>query len=106
MFRFCLTSSSFTAFHVANAAPSCVSYDSATNTIFITYDANFTDVRHQIVGSSVSEPQGGGSYILNARIVVKDGATFSMSSSELRWLKISGQNSITVYGKIMFDGIR
>jgi poly(beta-D-mannuronate) C5 epimerase len=105
-FGFIVTSSSFTTFHVANAAPSCVSYDSATNTIFITCDANFTDVRRQTVSSSVLKPQGGGSYILNAAIVVKDGATFSMSSSELIWLKISGQNSITVYGKIMFDGVK
>jgi mannuronan 5-epimerase len=103
---FVVTSSSFTTFHVANAAPSCVSYDSAANTIFITCDANFTDVRRQTVGSSVLKPQGGGSYVLNAKIVVNDGATFSMSSSELKWLKISGQNSITVYGKIMFDGVK
>jgi parallel beta-helix repeat protein len=29
-----------------------------------------------------------------------------MSSSELKWLKISGQNSITVEGKVMFDGVK
>jgi parallel beta-helix repeat protein len=95
-----------TFFQVANAAPACVSYDGATNTIFISCDANFTDIKRQIVGSSVLKSQGGGSYILNAKIVVKDGATFSMSSSELKWLKISGQNSITVYGKIMIDGVK
>jgi poly(beta-D-mannuronate) C5 epimerase len=105
-FGFVVTSSSFTTFRTANAAPSCVSYDSATNTIFISCDANFTDVRRQIVGSSLLKPQGGGSYLLNAEIIVNDGATFSMSSSELKWLKISGQNSITVYGKIMFDGVK
>jgi parallel beta-helix repeat protein len=104
-FGFVVTSSS-TTFRTANAAPSCVSYDSATNTISITCEANFTDVRRKIVGSSVLIPQWGGSYILNAKIVVNDGATFSMSQSELKWLKISGQNSITIYGKIMFDGIR
>jgi mannuronan 5-epimerase len=107
MVCFAFVGISFTTFHVANAAaPSCVSYDSAANTIFITCDANFTDVRHQIPGSSILKPQGGGSYVLNAKIVVNDGATFSMSSSELKWLKISGQNSITVYGKIMFDGVK
>jgi mannuronan 5-epimerase len=106
-FGFIVITSFITFFQVANAAPACVSYDRATNTIFITCDANFTDVRRKIVGSSVLIPQGGsGSYILNAKIVVNDGATFSMSSSELKWLKISGQNSITVYGKIMFNGIR
>lgn len=103
---FAVTLSSFTTFRIANAAPSCVSYEVATNTISISCDANFTDVRRQTVGSSVLKPQGGSSYILNAKIVVNDGATFSMSSSELRWLKISGQNSITVYGKIMFDGVK
>ena len=97
---------SFTTFLAADAAPLCVSYDSAKSTIIITCDASFTDVRHQIVGSSVLIPEGSGSYILNAKIVVKDGATFSMSSSQLKWLKISGQNSITVYGKLMFDGVK
>jgi parallel beta-helix repeat protein len=29
-----------------------------------------------------------------------------MSSSALKWLKISDQNSITVYGKIMIDGVK
>jgi hypothetical protein len=77
-FGFVVTSSS-TTFRTANAAPSCVSYDSATNTISITCEANFTDVRRKIVGSSVLIPQWGGSYILNAKIVVNDGATFSMS---------------------------
>jgi mannuronan 5-epimerase len=97
---------SLTTFQAANALTSCVSYDSATNTIFITCDAHFADVRHQITGSSILESQGSGNFILNAKIIVNDGATFSMSSSELRWLKISGQNSITVHGKIMFDGVK
>jgi poly(beta-D-mannuronate) C5 epimerase len=95
-----------TTFRAANAAASCVSYDITTNTIFITCDANFTDVRSQIIGSSILGLQGSGNYILNAKIIVNDGATFNMSSSELKWLKISGQNSITVYGKIMFDGVK
>src|SRR5918992_872196 len=106
MICYAFVGTSFATFWTPNAAPSCVSYDSATNTIFITCDANFTDVRLQITGSSALESQGSGNYILNAKIVVNDGAAFSMSSSELRWLKISDQNSITVYGKIMFDGVK
>ena len=95
-----------TTFQAANATPSCVSYDSATNTIFITCDANFTDVRSQITGNSTLTSQGSGNFILNAKIIVNDGATFNMSSSELKWLKISDQNSITVFGKIMIDGVK
>jgi hypothetical protein len=107
MICFGLVGTSFTTtFDAANAAPSCVSYDGATNTIFINCDAHFADVRLQITGSSALESQGSGNYILNAKIVVNDGATFNMSSSELNWLKISGQNSITVDGKIMFDGVK
>lgn len=96
----------FLTFHAVDAAPSCVSYDSATNTIHITCDANFTDINRKITGSNVLKSQGGGSYILNAKIVVNNGATLSMSLSELKWLKISDQNSITVYGKIMIDGVK
>jgi mannuronan 5-epimerase len=106
MMCFAFVGTSFTPFHAANAVASCVSYDSATNTIFITCDAHFADVKRQIPGSSVLKSQGTGNYILNAKIIVNDGATFSMSSSELKWLKISGQNSITVYGKIIFDGVK
>ena len=108
MICFGLVSTSFTTtYQAANAsAAACVSYENTTNTILITCDANFTDVRRQIIDSSILESQGSGNYILNAKIVVNDGATFSMSSSELEWLKISGQNSITVDGKIMFDGIK
>jgi mannuronan 5-epimerase len=107
MICFGFVGTSFTiTFQAANAAPSCVSYDSTTNTIFITCDANFTDVRSQITGNSTLTSQGSGNFILNAKIIVNDGATFNMSSSELKWLKISGQNSITVFGKIMFDGVK
>ena len=95
-----------TTFQASNATPTCVSYDSATNTIFITCDANFTDVRSQITGNSTLTSQGSGNFILNAKIIVNDGATFNMSSSELKWLKISDQNSITVFGKIMIDGVK
>jgi mannuronan 5-epimerase len=106
MICFGFVGTSFTTFRAANAVTSCVSYDSATNTIFITCDAHFADVKRQITGSSILKSQGSGNYILNAKIIVNDGVTFSMSSSELKWLKISGQNSITVYGKIMFDGVK
>lgn len=97
--------SSFT-FQAANAAPLCVSYDRATNTIYITCDADFTDLKRQITGGNVLKSQGGSTYILNAKVIVNDGSTFSMSSSAIKWLKISDQNSITVYGKIMFDGVK
>ncbi len=103
---FGLVGSSLSTFRAANEVTSCVSYDSATNTIFITCDAHFADVKRQLPGSSVLKSQGSGDYVLNAKIIVNNGANFSMSSSELKWLKISGQNSITVNGKITFDGIK
>ena len=106
MICFGFVGTSFTTFRAENAVTSCVLYDSATNTIFITCDAHFADVKRQIPSGSVVKSQGSGNYVLNAKIIVNDGATFSMSSSELRWLKISGQNSITVYGKITFDGVK
>jgi hypothetical protein len=105
MICFAFIGTSFTTFRTANAVTPCVSYDNATNTIFITCDAHFADVERQITVSSVLRSQGSGNYILNAKIIVNDGATFNMSSSELKWLKISGQNSITVDGKIMFEDV-
>src|ERR671932_69680 len=91
MLSFGLVGSSLSTFRAANEVTSCVSYDSATNTIFITCDAHFADVKRQLPGSSVLKSQGSGDYVLNAKIIVNNGANFSMSSSELKWLKISGQ---------------
>ena len=94
---------------------SCISLDSESKRIFITCDATFTDVKKEITDESILKSEGGGvsggsgNYILNASIIVNNSATtFSMSSSELKWLKIVGPNSISVYGgaKINFDGIK
>ena len=53
MICFAFVGTSFTIFRAADAAPSCVSYDSAKSTIFITCDAHFADVKRLIPGSSV-----------------------------------------------------
>jgi hypothetical protein len=95
------------------ATSSCVSLDNESKRIFITCDATFADVKKEITDKSILKSEGGvsgnsGSYILDATIIVNNSATtFSMSSSELKWLKIVGPNSISVYGgKLNIDGIK
>ena len=98
---------------------SCISLDSESKRILITCDATFTDVKKEITDKSLLKSEGtgvgggsdsgnSGNYILDATIIVNNSATtFSMSSSELKWLKIVGPNSIAVYGgKINFDGVK
>src|SRR5919199_2296857 len=94
---------------------SCISLDSESKRIFITCDATFSDVKKEITDKAILKSEGGisgsgnsGNYILDATIIVNNSATtFSMSSSELKWLKIVGPNSISVYGgKINIDGIK
>jgi nitrous oxidase accessory protein NosD len=106
----------------SSSSSSCVSLDSESKRILITCDATFSDVKKKITDKSILKPEGGGrssssrgnsgnsgnNYILDATIIVNDTATFSISSSELKWLKIVGPNSIAVYegAKINIDGIK
>jgi len=59
-----------------------------------------------ITDPSLLEYDGNDNYILNANIRVNDGATFSMCSCHISWLKILGQNHMMVYGRMEFEGIK
>jgi parallel beta-helix repeat protein len=73
----------------------------------ISCDSTFEDVKNTITDQSLLEHEGDDVYVLNANIRVDDGATLGMCSCDhIRWLKIAGENNITIYGKIEVDGIQ
>jgi len=111
LFMTTLTSIQQVQFSDAGTA-SCVNYQREVNTIMISCDASFQDIVQSINQPSIldQEAEQNGQYILNANLVVSDGVTFQMTSSNgssgLRYLKLAGTNGIIVYGKILIDGVK
>jgi len=99
----------YTQQHTAEAGEGeCIDYESSDNTISINCNSSFLDVVQTINDSDIIENVGNGEYILNANLEVADGITFAMTSNQdgLIYLKIAGENGITVYGKILIDGVK
>src|SRR5829696_5578916 len=85
----------------------CIDYDQSENTISINCNASFLDVVQTINDPDIIENLGTGEYLLNANLEVADDVTFEMSSNGdgLQYLKITGENGIIVYGKILINGV-
>jgi len=99
----------FPLFNTAEAGEgNCIDYDGSDNTITINCNASFLDVVQTLNDPDVLENLGNGEYLLNANLEVADGITFAMTSNQdgLIYLKIAGENGITVYGKILIDGVK
>lgn len=101
-----LVSLSQTMISSASTSATCVSHDSETNTIVISCDATFDDVSSAITDTSILRHEGDDDYVLDADVLVTDGSTFGMCSCDIRWLKILGDNHMTVEGRIEFEGIK
>ena len=86
----------------------CIDYDQSENTISINCNASFLDVVQTINDPDIIENLGTGEYLLNANLEVADDVTFEMSSNgdSLQYLKITGENGIIVYGKILINGVK
>jgi parallel beta-helix repeat protein len=86
----------------------CIDYDQSENTISINCNASFLDIVQTINDPDIIENLGTGEYLLNANLEVADDVTFEMSSNGdgLQYLKITGENGIIVYGKILINGVK
>ena len=99
-------------FHYFNAAEAgegeCIEYDEGENTITVNCNASLLDVVQSVNEPDILENSGTGEYVLNANLEVADGITFEMTSNDdgLLYLKISGENGIIVYGKIVINGVK
>jgi mannuronan 5-epimerase len=99
----------YTQPHTAEAGEGeCIDYESLDNTISINCNSSFLDVVQTLNDPDVLENLGNGEYLLNANLEVADGITFEMNSNQdgLLYLKIAGDKGITVYGKILIDGVK
>src|SRR5215208_684792 len=95
----------FTAY--AGEGGACIDHDQSENAIIITCNASFSEVANTINDPAVLEQLGdGGEYLLKASLQVDDGATLSIGPNDITWLKITGTNGITVYGKIQIVGVK
>src|SRR5215212_6825113 len=95
----------FTAY--AGEGGACIDYDQSENAIIITCNASFREVANTINDPAVLEQLGdGGEYLLKASLQVDDGATLLIGPNDITWLKITGTNGITVYGKIQIVGVK
>src|SRR5215208_4576117 len=95
----------FTAY--AGEGGACIDHDQSENAIIITCNASFSEVANTINDPAVLEQLGdGGEYLLKASLQVDDGATLSIGPNDITWLKITGTNGITVYGKIHIVGVK
>src|SRR5919108_3974440 len=99
----------FTAEAGTEEEDDCIDYDSSENTITVDCDyASFLDVIQTINDSDILENVENGEYILKANLEVDEDATFQMNSNQdgLLYLKIAGENGITVEGRILIDGVK
>jgi len=83
----------------------CVSYNSSTRTINITCDTTFDHIDDH-TSDSVLDYLGRGQYLLKANIVVNDGDRLTIDSSDVTWIKITGDYGIRVYGYLDIDGVK
>jgi poly(beta-D-mannuronate) C5 epimerase len=86
----------------AFADPECASYDDGT--IEIECDASIADVAEGVSDDDVLSSDGD-EWVLDASIVVRDGATLSIDGADVSWLKIAGDNGIIVDGELEVDGV-
>jgi poly(beta-D-mannuronate) C5 epimerase len=77
---------------------SCLNYNPFTRTItLICGSARLTDVDNKIHDTDILAKQSpAGVWFLSANIVIAKGATFSIDSTDTKWLKISSQKAVPI----------
>jgi mannuronan 5-epimerase len=112
-----------TFFGQTQGSASCISYDASDMIVSISCrGANLRDIHNQLNDPNILRMESeDGIWRLNAGIVVEEGATFYINSSDLSWLKILSKKSeqgkqegdekaktniIEVHGSLKIDSIR
>jgi mannuronan 5-epimerase len=99
------------------AAPSfpnenCISYDSSNRIITIRCkSATLTDIDNQLNDESILDKQpNNGVWLLNAGIIVDEGAVLNIDSKDVKWLKIIADGTtaypIDVLGGLKIDSVK
>ena len=97
----------YTPFTAEAGELACIDYDGGDNTITINCNSSFSDIAQTVNDPEILANLGNGEYILNANLEIAE-VSFAMTSNSdgLQYLKLAGENGITVYGKIMIDGVK
>ena len=112
-----------TFFGQTQGSASCISYDASDMIVSISCKgASFRDIHNQLNDPNILRMESeDGIWRLNAGIVVEEGATFYINSSDLSWLKILSKKSeqgkqegdekaktniIEVHGSLKIDSVR
>lgn len=83
--------------------PGCVSYDKASRMIKVSCNLTLSDVDYVIKNQSILKKETpDGIWFLNSSLTITKGATLSMTSPDVRWLKLSSQGKPIVIGQV-FD---
>jgi poly(beta-D-mannuronate) C5 epimerase len=90
----------------------CVEFDSLTKEITISCEStNFNQVQKVLNDPDILKNEGDGVWLLNANLTIADGASFTIDSNDIKWLKINSTTSedaymIRVIGNMEVDSVK
>jgi len=91
----------------SSSADECLSLDAGDRTIKVTCDLSFGQISKRVAANESApmvEKLGEGEYLLDASIIVSDGARLTISAPEVKWLKISNRGSSEEQHSILVNG--
>jgi parallel beta-helix repeat protein len=97
---------------VTESSSNCITYDVDVNVITITCEqANLTDIDNEIRNPNILHKEStDGVWLLNAGMIIEQGATFYINPTDTSWMKIAadGQTaySILVSGSLKIDSVK
>lgn len=101
----------FATFQLHDVDASCVKYEKDRRTILVNCKStNMNDVYEQVDDETVLSKQPNGVWLLNASMVVENGARLQIDSSDTSWLKISSDGihafGIIIFGSLIIDSVK
>jgi poly(beta-D-mannuronate) C5 epimerase len=97
---------------VTELSSTCITYDADENSITITCNqANLTDIDNEIRNPNILHKEStDGIWLLNAAMVIEQGATLYVNSTDTLWLKIAADGEtaypILVSGSLKIDSVK
>lgn len=97
---------------VTESSSNCITYDTDVNVITITCEqANLTDIDNEIRNPNILHKEStDGVWLLNAGMIIEQGATFYINSTDTSWLKIAADGEtaypVLVSGSLKIDSVK
>jgi mannuronan 5-epimerase len=97
----------------------CVSYNTSTRTITVSCSnpTRLTDIANKLQDTALTKQSPDGTWLLSANLVIAKGGSFSIDSTDTKWLKISSEKATTgaasalpynidVHGSLKIDSVK